>query len=79
MESSDPEMNEIDLNNLLRIDDPPPNDPPEPPDTIAAQISLHALMGHIIPPTLKALGHTNNFAAAILVDNDITTTSSKLA
>ena len=71
-ESSDLEMDEIDLNSLLRIDDPTPNDSPEPPDTTAAQISLHALMGHIIPQTLKVLGHINNSAVAILVDSGST-------
>ena len=71
-ESNDPGIDEIDLNSLLRIDDPTLNDPPEPPDTMAAQISLHALTGHIIPQTLKVLDHINSSAIAILVDSGST-------
>ncbi|CAJ1964587.1 unnamed protein product [Sphenostylis stenocarpa] len=46
---NDPKTNELDVNNLLNIDDPTPNEKPEPLDTTPTQISLNALMGHSIP------------------------------
>jgi len=70
-EPDDPAMDELDLS-LLHIDDPTPNNPPEPPDTTAAQISLHALMGHSISQTLKVLGHVNASPVAVLVDSGST-------
>lgn len=49
------------------IPDPIPN-----PDPQQAQISLHALLGHTIPQTLRVLGHIANTQVAILVDGGST-------
>ena len=71
---NDPETNGIDLNNLLHTKDPTPNepDPTDLPDTNPTQISLHALVGQVIPQTLKVMGHVNGSPVAILIDSGST-------
>jgi hypothetical protein len=49
---------------------PVPDDPIQDPDL--AQISLHALMGHTIPQTLRVMGHINQSPIAILIDSGST-------
>jgi len=68
VETNDPVTDELYLS-LLHIDDPTPNNPSEPPDTTVAQINLHTLVGHLIPQTLKVLGHVNASPIVILVDS----------
>jgi hypothetical protein len=53
----------------------PPNSEPDPQHEIVpdpAQISLHALMGHSIPQTLRLTGHIKTTPVAILVDSGST-------
>nr|KYP66316.1 hypothetical protein KK1_012604 [Cajanus cajan] len=61
-----------DLTHCLQLDAPSQNDPPDPPDTHSAQISLHALLGHSIPQTLKVLGHIHTSSITVLVDSGST-------
>ncbi|PNY17392.1 Ty3/gypsy retrotransposon protein [Trifolium pratense] len=42
------------------------------PDPDPAQISLHALMGHTIPQTLRVMGQIHNSPVAILIDSGST-------
>jgi hypothetical protein len=49
---------------------PVPDDPIQDPDL--TQISLHALMGHTIPQTLRVMGHINQSPIAILIDSGST-------
>lgn len=53
--------------------DSPDTNPPSPPsETHPAQISLHALMGHSIPQTLRVLGHIAKNPVAVLIDGGST-------
>jgi hypothetical protein len=58
----------------LEGDDPtlqdPISDPVQDPDP--AQISLHALMGHTIPQTLRVMGQINHTPISILIDSGST-------
>ncbi|CAJ2641599.1 unnamed protein product [Trifolium pratense] len=59
------------LTNQLLQPDPVPDTPTPNPD-IDPQISLHALMGHTIPQTIRLVGQINNQTLSILVDSGST-------
>lgn len=56
----------------IQPDPEPLNDPPKTPAQTQAQISLHALMGHPIPQTLRVLGHISKHPVAVLIDGGST-------
>jgi predicted aspartyl protease len=61
------------LDILLTQTDPQPENNPHPThDTDPAQISLHALMGHTIPQTLRVMGHIQQSPVVVLVDSGST-------
>jgi len=62
------------LNSLLLQNEPPQTTTPSPEDEIDLnpQISLHALMGHTIPQTLRMLGQIHNHSLSVLVDSGST-------
>ncbi|PNX96980.1 retrotransposon-related protein, partial [Trifolium pratense] len=59
------------LTNQLLQPEPTPDTPTPHPD-IDPQISLHALMGHTIPQTIRLVGQINNQTLSILVDSGST-------
>jgi hypothetical protein len=61
-------------NTLLQLEfDPlPPPDPNDPPIQPNPQISLHALLGHTIPQTLRLLGQIHKQNLNVLVDSGST-------
>jgi hypothetical protein len=53
-------------------DSPAMDSIPSDPEPDPAQISLHALMGHSIPQTLRVMGQIRNSPVAILIDSGST-------
>ncbi|KAK2387384.1 hypothetical protein QL285_061173 [Trifolium repens] len=72
-ENFDPDT-DILANTMLNIqlDLDPPTDLPDPTFDTNPQISLHALMGHTIPQTLKMLGHIQKHPLHVLIDSGST-------
>lgn len=68
-----PDLPDDPLNQLLlESATPNPPDPNPPTETQLAQISLHALMGHPIPQTLRVLGLIAKQPIAVLIDGGST-------
>lgn len=61
---------EVILEDPVEMDQPP--DPPDINNLVSAQISLHSLLGHLAPETLRLLGHVANHQVVILVDGGST-------
>ncbi|GAU30089.1 hypothetical protein TSUD_392450 [Trifolium subterraneum] len=57
---------------LLTLDTTQNSAPPQQPISNQAQISLHALMGHPIPQTLRVVGHVAKSPITVLIDSGST-------
>jgi len=65
-----PKPSESDLTQLLLPHDPPAQiESTSPSNPNKAQISLHALLGHAIPKTLRFLGRVGKSMVTVLIDS----------